>query len=176
MIKNCFHLFFLSLLISACSSVRNSPKYEIGDGRYEFRQDDEEFRQAQIYFDADSLTVYLEDNPTQPVFPIPKKDEYLRKQSLDVDVTTILFKYRPAISGLPRQLTTDFNGNLYVGYRVDRFRIINKQTPRGNKHIQKHRAITLGGFGGLGASSITPWTTNNKTTDEYSGLRLQTLF
>jgi hypothetical protein len=36
------------------------------------------------------------------------------------------------------------------------------------KHT-RHHALTAGFFGGIGAAPITPWTTNQRTADEYSG-------
>jgi hypothetical protein len=40
-------------------------------------------------------------------------------RSFDLDVLTILFKYRPGISNFPNQLNTKFNGAGYLGYRSD---------------------------------------------------------
>ena len=39
------------------------------------------------------------------------------------------------------------------------------------KHFY-HRGITFGFFGGLGSTSVTPWTTSNQTVQEYNALIL----
>ncbi|MFN0013356.1 MAG: hypothetical protein ACKVU2_02310 [Saprospiraceae bacterium] len=41
------------------------------------------------------------------------------KTSIDLDLTTILFKYRPAETDLPAQLNSQFNFAVYSGYRRD---------------------------------------------------------
>jgi len=108
----------------------------------------------------------------EPESMVPSNGQVLFRRSFDVDVMTVPFKFRPATQNLPRQLNVDFNGNLFLGYRVDRYKLILIQTPAGILKKVRHRAITVGAFGGLGTTSITPWTTNNGTTDEYSGFIL----
>ena len=85
---------------------------------------------------------------------------------------TVPFKYRPATQNLPRQLAVDFNGSLFLGYRIDQYKLVFTNTPAGVVKKVRHRAITLGAFGGLGTTPITPWTTNGGTTDEYTGFIL----
>jgi len=57
-----------------------------------------------------------------------------KKQSLDVDITSILLKYRPSVYGLPAQLTTDLNMALYVGWRHDYFHLMSKKDPLGRSY------------------------------------------
>ena len=169
MFKKSIALILLLILLKACSSIKDSPKYQLSDGRYEYKQGEGNYKKAFVYVKEDTVSVFLEENLKQPVIPEPLKDQFLIKRSFDVDVITVPFKYRPITSGLPRQLTTDFNGNVYFGYRVDRFRLTYKATPLGWKKTYKHRGLTVGTFGGIGSTSVTPWTTNNQTTDEYNG-------
>ncbi|MFN3840040.1 MAG: hypothetical protein ACK4RF_04965 [Cyclobacteriaceae bacterium] len=79
----------------------------------------------------DSVKIYPHNG--EYITIIPSKDEFFRTKSFDLDVTTIGFRYRPASQNLPRQLNTNFNGNLYIGYRVDRFQIDFMDTPAGIK-------------------------------------------
>lgn len=162
----------LMLIFYGCSSTRNSHKYELSDGRYSFRQPGEEFRTVYAYVQDDSVSLFADEKGTQPVIPRVLENEYLIKRSFDVDVIAVPFKFRPASVNLPRQLTTDFKGNLFLGYRVDRFRLIHKKTPIGWKRFYKHKGLSFGAFGGLGTAAITPWTTNNQMTDEYTGFVL----
>jgi hypothetical protein len=83
---------------------------------------------------------------------------------------TVPFKYRTGSYQLPRQLTTDFNGNVFVGYRIDRFTLQYKKTPFGTRLQKGHHALTAGGFFGIGTTAVTPWTTYYRITDEYYGL------
>lgn len=66
-------------------------------------------------------------------------------------------------------MDTDFNGNIYVGFRNDHFLVHQQITPTGTQKRTFHSAFTMGVFGGLGSSFISPWTTNYRITDEYSG-------
>src|SRR5262249_641937 len=100
------------------------------------------------------------------------QDELFVKPSLDIDVLVVPMKYRSAVLDIPRQLNADFNGNIFLGYRIDRFRSHFKKTPAGFSHTTRHRALSVGVFGGLGATDINPTTTSYQTTDEYKGLVL----
>ena len=159
-------LFFIG---SACSSIKDSPKYQLGDGEYAFRQPQQKYKKAFVYVEGDSVRIFLAENAKALYIPELHKDQFFLKRSFDVDVMTVAFKFRPIAAGLPRQLTTDFNGNIFVGYRVDRFRIRQKETPKCWKQTNKHRGLSIGAFGGLGSTSVTPYTTVNKITEEYSG-------
>ncbi len=172
MIPRLFAVLLLLLCLYGCSSTRNSHKYELADGRYSFRQPGEKFRPVYVYVLDDSVSLFEDEAGTRPVVQQVLKDEYFIKRTFDLDVMAIPFKFRAASVNLPRQLTTDFNGNLFVGYRVDRFRLIHKKTPVGWKRFYKHRGLAVGGFAGLGTAAITPWTTNNQMTDEYTGFVL----
>ena len=98
-----------------------------------------------------------------------------KKESLDVDITAILLKYRPSVHGLPGQMTTDFNIGLYTGWRYDRYKIESRLDPLGNNyHKINNWGYDFGLFTGPGATIISPFTTQNKVIDEYSGMIIQT--
>jgi hypothetical protein len=162
----------LVIVFASCSSLNNSPKYQLSDDDYDFRQSGRKYQRVFAYVEDDTMHIFKSINDLTPVLSDPAKDYFFLKRSFDVDIMTVGFKYRPGTVRLPRQLTNDFNGNVFVGYRLDRFKVSYFRTPATNKIKYKHRAITGGGFFGLGASSITPWTTGNRTTDEYNGLIL----
>jgi hypothetical protein len=172
MLRNGIALLLLPALLSACSSIKDSPKYQLNDGIYDFRQLPDAYKKAYVYVTDDTVRIFLKEKPKESVMPDRLRDQFFLKRSFDVDVMTIPFKFRPAIASMPRQLTTDFNGNIFIGYRVDRFRISYTETPVGWRQNNKHRALSMGAFGGLGSTAITPWTTNNQIADEYSGFIL----
>lgn len=172
MILRVLYFFVLLMAIVGCSATKDAPKYELSDGRYLYQQPGEKFRHVHAYVDADSVSLFVDEKGTQPIVPVILKDEIFIKQTFDVDVVAVPFKFRPASVNLPRQLTTDFNGNIFFGYRIDRFRFIHKSTPVGWRRFYKHRALSVGAFGGLGAAAITPWTTNYQMNDEYTGFVL----
>lgn len=161
----------LILILQSCATLTDSPKYQLADSYYEFRQSGSSYKKVFIATDQDSIKIYsLNGEPLDVV--IPSADEYFRKRSFDVDVMTILMKYRPSQPSLPQQLSTNFNGNVYLGYRTDRFQLDFEKTPAGTRKTLRHTAITYGIFGGLGSTAVNPWTTNNNITDEYDGVVL----
>lgn len=98
-----------------------------------------------------------------------------RKQSLDIDITSILMKYRPAVEGLPAQLTTDLNLALYAGWRHDSYLVKSKKDPLGTIHTRVvNHGYDFGLFAGPGVTMITPFTTRNNRAYEYSGMVVQT--
>ena len=160
------------ILMASCGAIKDSPKYQLSDDVYEYRQKGAKYQKVNVFVKDDTIRITSFNNPGQAVLTTPATDQLFLKKSFDVDIITIPFKYRPAVSTLPRQLTTDFNGNVFLGYRFDRFQIKYKATPVGIKKNLIHRALTLGVFGGLGSTSVTPSTTNGLTADEYDGLVL----
>lgn len=169
--RPCLILAFFLLLCGSCANIRSTPKYELGKGKYLFKQGRDPYKQVHAFVVDDSLKIFdLRDG--QEVMQRVTANSVFLKRSLDIDVSTIPFKYRPSVSGLPRQLTTDFNGNLYIGYRIDRFETKRRKTPVGIQPEYFHRGITMGMFMGLGSTAVTPWTTDNAITEEYNGLIL----
>lgn len=168
-ISLCFIIGFLS----SCSSLTNIPESQLSSDYYDFRQPGSRYTKVYVDVKEDSLIIIPIDKNKVGSSPIKDaaNQSFLRK-SFDIDVLTVPFKFRPSTNNLPRQLTVDFNGSIFLGYRLDRYKVLFNKTPVGTVKKLRHRALTMGVFGGLGTSSITPWTTNNQTTDEYNGLIL----
>lgn len=164
-------LFSLVALISlaGCAGLKNLPKYQLSNDYYEFHQPGQPKSKVFVRVKEDSIEITKLDESTEV---IRGQDKYFIKKSFDVDVMTVLFKYRPSSMGFPRQINSSFNGNVYLGYRIDRFWLDYKKTPAGTVKEMKHHALTVGGFGGIGTAFISPWSTNYRTTDEYDGVVL----
>lgn len=167
-LMNLIKLLGLVALISlaGCSGIS---KYQLRNGYYDFHQPGQPSAKVYVKLKEDSIHVIKLDETTEVV---RGQDEYFIKKSFDLDAIIAPFKYRPSSMGFPRQLNTSFNGNVYIGYRIDRFWLDYKNTPAGMVKELKHSGITVGGFGGLGSAFISPSTTNYQTTDEYDGLVL----
>jgi hypothetical protein len=162
----------LLIALSSCGTLRDSPKYQLSDDVYHYREKNGKYQKAWVYVKDDSISILSYKDQTQILISKNYNDQFFLKKSFDVDVMTVGFKYRPATVNLPRQLTTDFNGNVFLGYRLDRFKVQHKQTPLGIRKNYSHRGITAGFFGGIGSTAVTPWTTTNLITDEYNGFIL----
>jgi hypothetical protein len=172
---NKYHLFIAScfiILLSSCSTSKDFNKGHLKEGRYLFYQKGENFKKVDVYIKNDTLNIFLKEDPHKNIEPDPTREQLYIKQSFDVDIVTVLFKFRSATAAVPRQLTTDFNGNVFLGYRLDRFGINYKKNPVGLTRETSHLGVGVGIIGGLGSTQITPTTTNYTTTDEYNGLVL----
>ncbi len=102
------------------------------------------------------------------------REVVLRKQGLDVDITSILLKYRPSVNGSPAQLNTDLNVAVYAGWRRDLFRINTSTDPLGKRHTRiRNLGYDVGIFAGPGTTTVGPFSTGNHRSDEYAGMVLQ---
>ena len=163
---------FLLVVASACTSTKDLPKYKFGDDVYKFKQQGMPYKKVYVNVKKDTVEILPLNKQGEKISVTPGRDEFFYRQTFDVDVMIAPFKFRPRASGFPRQLNTSFNGNIFVGYRIDKFRIRLKSTPKGIKSVVRHRGVSVGGFGGLGSTLVSPWTTNYQTTDEYDGFVL----
>lgn len=161
----------VALMQQACGSLRNPPKYELGTGYYSFKQKGTPFQPVFVKTTPDSVHIYPVKNG-EKISIIPTRDEIFQNTGFDVDLTTAIFKYRKARVNLPRQLNVEFNGSIYLGYRIDRYQVHYSNTPAGLVKNSIYQGITFGAFGGLGVTAVTPWTTNYQMMDEYHGLVL----
>lgn len=168
---------FAVLLLARCSSVGTLTDSDLSSGKYfRVKKDGGRSDRALVHIEVqgDSIAVVTVDErglatgPRQPV----SNGQVFMKPSLDIDVLVVVFKYRPEVPSLPSQLTADFNGNLFVGYRRDWYTVRETPSPFGARRKIRQKAISVGGFAGIGTTMVSPWTTNYQTTDEYNGFIL----
>ena len=173
------------LYLTACNTLEkasihgfDSGYYKVKSGRQNIQNvyadvTDEKidvYRQTKKQPDKNILmTILLKPSDSLIVSPL-----IFRKNSLDVDITAIPLKYRPSVYGLPGQMATDFNIALYAGWRHDSHLITSRTDPLGRRyHKIINRGYDFGFFAGPGATPVTPFATQNKKTDEYSGMIIQ---
>ena len=166
-------IFFVVVLLSSCATLKKLPESNLQSDFY--KVPGQQGGPGKVYVDVtvDSVKIVSTDSESgKHVSHGALNGQVFLKETFDIDVMTVPFKFRPATQNLPRQLTVEFNGSIFLGYRLDRYKVIYVETPVGQVKKIRHRAVTLGVFGGLGTTSITPWTTNNGTLDEYNGFIL----
>jgi hypothetical protein len=163
-----------------------SSKYLLSGGTYRSRA----FKQAKkvyINIPSDDIIAYpvlknkngpivdTSDSITYSPSSSTAKRGFFTNPSFDIDVVTLPLKYRPAIRNFPNQLSTDFNGAIYLGWRNDIHKIKYKRSllKSYNREIT-HYGFTTGVFLGVGATVINPWVTNNAVNYEYDGMVLTT--
>jgi len=173
--------------LTSCNTLEKVSPHGLNSGYYKFKSDS--VNNQNVYLDVtdEKIDVYhhIKHQPDKTHFltiPFNTKTDSLilkpmvfKKQSLDIDITSIILKYRPSVYGLPAQLTTDLNMALYAGWRYDFYHIMSKKDPLG-RNYQKiiDRGFDFGVFAGSGATLISPYTTQNQRTDEYSAMIIQT--
>lgn len=187
--RNCKFIFPVILtaiaLFTSCSTLEKASTHGFNSGYYKL---DSGKKAKMVYIEVteEKIDVYsrrkkIIDKDIFLSIPIKNPDSLqiiplkFRKQSLDIDITTILLKYRPSVYGLPSQLTTDLNVSLYTGWRHDNYKITSRTHPLGNRYLKfSNLGYDFGFFVGPGTTSVNPFTTNNRTTNEYSGMIIQT--
>ncbi|MEY3369218.1 MAG: hypothetical protein RI973_2373 [Bacteroidota bacterium] len=180
-----FLFLFAVALSTSCSTIDKASSHGFTSGYYKLGA---EKKQEKVYVDIsdEMIDVYhqsdnrLTDEDKFLSIPVNAPDGPLasplkfKRQSLDIDITTILLKYRPAVPGSPPQLNTDLNFALYAGWRHDSYKITGSRSPLGKgQHHITNLGFDLGFFTGAGATPVNPFTTNNRTGHDYSGMIVQ---
>lgn len=183
-----FCLCSLSFLLNSCTSLQESSKYAFESSKY-----------YSSIFPSAGNKVYLDvQEDTISVFPVIKEggvetinreanevftlnqDNYSRNNtfhnpSFDLDIITVPLKYRFKRRDVPQQLSTNFNGNVYLGFRNDMYTIKYKSSPLGEPERKiRHVGFSLGGFAGLSSEPVNPWVTGEMTDLEYDGMVFST--
>lgn len=189
MTKSLLKLLFITLIgtfFTSCSLLDGTSKYELSEGVYGFKRGNVKARKVFLQVEEDSLLIYpiqqrrpAYADTTRPLVlemterGIDGRRDYLlfRQPSFDVDIITILFKYRPKEEEVARQLNTDFNAALFIGYRADSYTVTYDPTPI-NTFLRntRHFGYSVGLFSGLGSTMIAPWFTRDVVQMEYDGL------
>ena len=171
--------------IAGCETIKQSSKYQFTEGYYRIRLQN---RPEKVYVlnGSDSIKVYKEKDlkmsridSTKAItiaFPSTQKpaqfeSHQFRRNTFDLDVLSVLFKYRPSVRDFPPQFNATFNGAIYIGYRIDAYKLSYTATPL---HIFKrtitHYGYSFGLFTGFGTARIDEFDTNNSISIEYDGL------
>ncbi len=176
------------MLFTGCAVLdNNSAKYGFSEGYYYSKLNKSKPEKYYVVTGSDSIKVYPSSIAKQIadtvksitlLFPPHEKpsqfsDYIFTTKSFDLDVLTILFKYRPAVAGFPNQLNANFNGAVYAGYRKDIYKLSYTQSPL---HIQNrsisHKGYSAGVFAGIGTARIDEYVTLNRINYEYDGFVL----
>jgi hypothetical protein len=174
-------------LLGSCNTLEKASFHGFNNGYYKLKSDNINTQDVYVDVTDEKIDVYrlIKRQPNKKQFltvPFNSTTDSLllnpmvfMKQSLDVDITSILLKYRPSVYGLPAQLTTDLNMALYVGWRHDYYHITSNKSPLGKySYKMRNRGFDFGVFAGPGTTLISPFTTQNKRADEYNGMIFQT--
>jgi hypothetical protein len=178
--KNLILLVSLGINLS-CSVIEKSSRHGFDSGYYKHSQ--KKGHEENVYLDIDENKVTLYPvmqnviGKPQMTLPLGQSDSLytsssmFTKTSLDIDITSIFFKYRPKADQLPAQLSAELNVALYAGWRHDYYRIELRKDPLGkNRYKLVNRGYDFGVLAGPGTTLIGPSTTTTSMAKEYNGM------
>jgi hypothetical protein len=174
-------IFAVGVSLHSCSVIEKSSMHGFESGYYKLNTGKGQAEDVYIDLTGEKIDLYpcTEKQVSQELrmsIPLSVCDSLpgvplkLIKKSLDIDITTILMKYRPAVHGLPAQLTTDLNVALYTGWRTDYYRLHAKKDPLDNQQCDLNsRGFDFGLFAGAGTTYIDANNTIAPVEKEYNG-------
>lgn len=181
--KLLFHTAFAFgvMAISSCSVMEKSSSHGFESGFYSVKSGDRPPMSVYLHIDEDQIDGYtLADS--RPIFRIELSDPApsgatdwkFQKKSMDIDITSNVFKFRPGLYRQPAQMTTDFNAALYAGWRHDTHIVTYRKNPLDQYRSEiKNRGYDIGIFAGPGIATIDAFSTRNLAAYDYSALTLQ---
>jgi hypothetical protein len=180
-----FIVLIIYMFISGCETLKDSSKYAFSEGFYSYKAGKEKSERVYVVATPDTIKVY---NPADlfkertdtiksisiafpaNIKPLEFKNYVFTKRTFDLDLLTVLFKYRPPVSGFPNQLNATFNGAVYAGYRSDIYKLSYKKSPlKVDQRTITHYAYSIGFFSGIGTDRIDEYVTLNKLNIQYDG-------
>jgi hypothetical protein len=185
-------LFFglLFLLSAGCVPVEKMARHDFDSGFYRLNTGIAQTSHVYIKVIEDSIVVYPLSSTEKKIVPDitsfvgtrisdVKPGNYFYRScfvnnSIDVDLTTVLLKYRPPVRGVPNQLSYNVNAALYMGLRRDFFKLIPYISPlREETSYIRQIGFDAGFFAGIGITTINPSVTESKELLEYDGIVFQ---
>jgi hypothetical protein len=178
------------LLSVSCVSLGKLGRHNFDSGFYKLKV--QGAKPSRVYTEVidDSIIVYPVTSEGGKEFPNTsssigtrvsriKTDNYLYKScfknnSLDIDLTSILFKSRHSMDDVPNQFSADLNFAIYAGFRRDYFKIISPINPfHEARSFIRQISFDLGAFAGIGSSPVNPTVTNNRVSQAYDAMIFQ---
>jgi hypothetical protein len=181
----------LGILLSVgCVPVEKLKRHDFDSGFYKLKTQEVDLSHVYVNVIDDSIAVYpltTEGKKEVPDFSsfrgirigkIKTGDYFYRScfinKSIDVDLTTVILKYRPTRGGVPNQLNSNVNAAIYMGFRKDFYKTVPNISPiHEESSYIRQIGFDAGIFAGIGLTFINPTVTGNKITQEYDGMVFQ---
>jgi hypothetical protein len=158
-----FCLAVIFILPAGCVPFDKIVSHDFADGYYKLRTPNEASEKVYIILKPDSVTIYPVNLNDRFSLPEPGKIRVVNinnikpdnifynstfiKTSIDIDLSTIILKFRPAMADVPHQLNANANGIIYSGYRKDFYKIKSRPSLLQNENaIVRHTGFDLGLF------------------------------
>jgi hypothetical protein len=184
---NLIVLLVVLLFATACNTVDKIARHDFYTGYYNLRVEDSSSVKVYVDLYEDSLDLYdvnyigkKKSPDTNSVHSVRISEinpgDYLHnstfhRNSVDVDLTTALLKYRPPQKDVPRQLSANLNAALYAGLRKDFFKIVSRTSPLNKTNSAlRHFGFDAGFFAGIGITPVNYSVTGGNVELEYDGI------
>jgi hypothetical protein len=180
----------LLVFLAGCVPFDKIYSHDFSSGYFTLRTP--ETKAERIYLDLkdDSAVVYPLAAENKIMLPVSSKSRGIKinsvkpgtllynstfvKSSVDIDLSTVLVKYRPAREDVASQLNANVNGILYAGFRKDFFKLKTNISQINELHsFVRHTGVDFGLFAGFGITPVNPTVTINRTIQEYDGIVFQ---
>lgn len=168
----------------SCRVIEKASKHDFHSGYYHLKDNGTKLK-TYVQVDQDQISIFpihrgiISERSMLDIQTHDDKAELKRKlqfdrTGLDIDLTSILMKYRMARQGRPAQISTDLNLAIYAGWRKDRFSLCAVKSPIQRSSLNfYHWGVDAGPFIGLGTTSVNSFSTLGRVIEEYGGLSLQ---
>jgi hypothetical protein len=184
-------VFGLVILLSvSCASLGKLSRHDFESGFYKLKVQGAAPSRVYTEVTEDSIIVYPVKSDGKKEFPNTssgigakisriKTDNYFYRSSfinnsIDVDLTSILFKSRHSRDDVPNQFSADLDIAIYAGFRKDFYNIVSPVHPfHEEKSFIRQIGFDLGIFAGIGSSPVNPTVTNNNISQEYDAMIFQ---
>ncbi len=180
----------LWLLTSGCASLGKLTRHDFDSGFYKLKVPGNKPTSVYAEVAKDSVIVYPVSYVGNKEVPNvsssistrisrTKPDNYLyhscfTNNSLDIDLTSIVFKSRHSMDDVPNQFSADLDIAIYMGIRKDFYLIVSPANPiHEEKSYIRQIGFDLGIFAGIGSSPVNPTVTHNKISQEYDAMIFQ---
>lgn len=164
-----FYIIISSLLLSCCGVIKSGSRDEL-TGNWKLNNHKVTLvdlgTEIEIHkIDTSFVTQTRITSTSQP------NNYNLSNQSLDIDLIYLPLKIRPQTSAVPTQLNTNINGQIFIGWRIDKLKLQYHRLVKDDWFLQRKKfgfssGIILGG----GSTFISPTTTLQNYNGEYDGL------
>jgi len=189
-ISNVLAIGLLTAISVSCVSTGKIARHDFDSGFYNLKIQGSQSSSVYAKVTEDSVIIYPVITNGKKELPNmssgtglklskTKTDKYLNKScfinnSLDIDLTSILFKYRQPKDDVPAQFSADLNFAVFLGFRKDYYKMASSVHPlHDDISFIRQIGFDLGIFAGIGTSPVNPSNTNNIISQQYDAMIFQ---
>jgi hypothetical protein len=186
-----YYIYLIVIFISvSCLPVEKIARHDLQSGFYTLKTEDKKLTDVYLSYNEDTIRVYsvvrngnvnsgeirfMSQSSIRNIVP----GSYFYKSTFtnktpDIDLSTIIMKYRPEREGVPNQLNANINAAMYVGYRKNFYKVMTETSPLNERSSYiRQIAFDAGLFVGIGITPVNPTVTGNRIPLEYDGIVFQ---